>query len=56
MPDRTRIEELEIALVDYIRRYGLTDLARQAMIPPKAPSPPLPPKLIWIREQPGESA
>lgn len=56
MPDRTRIEELEIALVDYIRRYGLTDLARQAMIPLKAPSPPLPPKLIWIREEPGESA
>ncbi len=37
--DRHRIHLLEQALVEYIERFGLTDLAREAMrMPPVAPA------------------
>lgn len=43
-----RIDALETALLDYIQRYGLTDAARNAMLPP-AVEPCGPPKLVWTR-------
>lgn len=43
MDEDRRIALLEQALVEYIERYGLTDLAREAMRPLSSPVPtPLP--------------